>query len=738
MKNKNNVFLKFISMGLIMALLFVNLPAYSVFAADKNQNDQNGQNGQNDDDNNHFNINVNAKPSFIVDGDTLFGPFTSGSLQHLEVTVKNNSTHQAKDIYADISVVSSADDKLDVILPQGAQLNDKANYVFGNGKLKFNFKFYLNPKVVSKPYKLKLKLRFKNALGTGFEEEHTIFLNVENKYIIPSITVGSYEVEGGSASSQEARDLKINLQNNATETVKNLTVQLTDLSAEGIELYQDSEYKYIGDVAAKGSGQVIYKIKAVPNATGDKILKLKIKYYDALGVEYDKDWQLNIPTTQTANVINGLQGAFSKGMYNISPSNTTDVEFYLTNTTDKEIKELKLNFSMEGDLKFLTPYVHLIDKMAPNETKTFKLKVLANKSAAQDVSPLNANLTVVKTKEEQILAISGVKVSGESTSETSKPKIIIDKYEYGGDSVLAGKEFDLTVEFLNTSGNSAVRNVKVQFDAEEGVFTPVNATNSFFFKEIPAGGVGSKTIRFKSKADAKVKLYSLNFNLEYENASGKAYDEKGNLFTSKEIATINVKQELRLETKDIVPPMDATVGGNVNIETEFFNLGKSPLYNLIVKLEGDFEKRDASSFVGTFEAGKSEFFSGTISPTKEGENKAKLVFEYEDEVGEKYKLEKEFTFFVAGEGSGPINPMFPDMNANNIDGMNGMDGEMPQFDENGNPIMPDQNQGIIGIITSPVGIGAIIAAVLAVVAAFVIISKKKKKKALLEDTEDED
>lgn len=721
MKKTQNFRMKFINLCLITALFFMSMPIDFVHASN---------NQQNEDEQNHFHVNVNAKPSFVIDGDAVYGPFSSNGLQHLQVTVKNNSTHQAKDIFADLSSIQNTQDKFDIILPQGAVLNDKKNYVFGNGNLTFDFKFHLNPKAISKPYKLKLKLRFKNALGTSFEEEHNVFINVENKYIVPSITVGSYEVEGGSASSTQARDLRINLQNNAKENIRNLNVQLTDLSAEGIELYEDSEYKYIGDIASKGTAQVAYKIKAVPSATGDKILKLKIKYYDKLGVEYEKDWQLNIPTTQTSNVSKDIKAEFTKNMYNIKPGETVEVELKLSNLSKKQAKDLKLQFSLDGDLKFLTPYVQLIDVMEGLETRTFKLNVLASKSTAQNIIPISATLTDNTSKTENILAISGIKIEGEGVSETSKPKIIIDKYEYGGDSVLAGQEFDFTVEFLNTSGGSAVKNVKVQFDSEEGVFTPVNATNSFFFKEIPAGSKGVKTIRLKSKADAKVKLYSMNFNLEYENASGKSYDEKGNLFTSKEIATVNVKQELRLETKEINVPMDARVGANLNIETEFYNMGKSPIYNLIVKLEGDFEKKDATSFVGTFEPGKSEFFSGTIVPTNEGENKGELIFEFEDEVGEKYTIKKEVNFFTS-QGKIDDNMLMPE----DLDNMGGM--TPPEFDENGNPIpQAPQEQGIMSTITSPMGIGAIVVVIAVIIAGFVI--RAKKKKSALEDIDDED
>lgn len=37
------------------------------------------------------------------------------------------------------------------------------------------------------------------------------------------------------------------------------------------------------------------------------------------------------------------------------------------------------------------------------------------------------------------------------------------------------------------------------------------------------------------------------------------------------------------------------------------------------------------------------FFSGSISPTQAGENKGKIIFSYEDEVGLKSTLPKDFS-----------------------------------------------------------------------------------------------
>ena len=66
----------------------------------------------------------------------------------------------------------------------------------------------------------------------------------------------------------------------------------------------------------------------------------------------------------------------------------------------------------------------------------------------------------------------------------------------------------------------------------------------------------------------------------------------------------------------------------------------------MVKLEGDFASENSSYFAGNFEPGRSDYYEGMIIPQNAGELKGKLVFEFEDETGEKHRVEKEFTTYA--------------------------------------------------------------------------------------------
>ena len=63
-----------------------------------------------------------------------------------------------------------------------------------------------------------------------------------------------------------------------------------------------------------------------------------------------------------------------------------------------------------------------------------------------------------------------------------KPVIILESYDYGGQAVLGGKEFELTMNFKNTSRNQTIENAVIKVssvtnDAGAGAaFTPANSS----------------------------------------------------------------------------------------------------------------------------------------------------------------------------------------------------------------------------------------------------------------------
>lgn len=316
----------------------------------------------------------------------------------------------------------------------------------------------------------------------------------------------------------------------------------------------------------------------------------------------------------------------------------------------------------------------------------------------------------------------GVKLSGEVVK--NKPKLIVDKYSFSPETPYAGEEFAMDLSFYNTNADKSVRNIKIFLTSSDSampanpkdmgvgaassssVFTPVDSSNTFFISYIEPGGTVRKTINLTTSPTIAAKNYQVVANFEYE-------DKDGNEYTAQEMIGIPIVQKSKLDTSEITLPsevfMDEPIDGNI----EFYNTGKDTLYNLMVKLEGDFTSDTKQYYVGNFQSGSSDSFSLDLMAKNPGDNKGKVVFTYEDASGKQNKLEKEFSVLV-NEG---MNPEMEQMG-----GEGPMEGQMPE----------DANKGQI----NPLFIGA--GALALAGGGFLVYKKRKNKKAQEELKIDED
>ncbi|PKM84254.1 MAG: hypothetical protein CVU86_08300 [Firmicutes bacterium HGW-Firmicutes-11] len=111
--------------------------------------------------------------------------------------------------------------------------------------------------------------------------------------------------------------------------------------------------------------------------------------------------------------------------------------------------------------------------------------------------------------------------------------------------------------------------------------------------------------------------------------------------------SIPVMQDTRLLVDEIIAPPELFVGMQSYINTEFYNMGKTTLYNLRVTAEGDFDTMESISyFVGNMEAGRSDTYDFSFMPRAVGPLAGKVIFVYEDASGNEQRLEKEFNLQV--------------------------------------------------------------------------------------------
>lgn len=137
-------------------------------------------------------------------------------------------------------------------------------------------------------------------------------------------------------------------------------------------------------------------------------------------------------------------------------------------------------------------------------------------------------------------------------------------------------------------------------------------------------------------------------------------------------------------------------------------MGKSTLYNFMVKLEGKFKVEGSSYFVGNFDPGKSDTFDGMITPDAPGSITGNILFTYEDASGKTQEVRKEIALNVMEM---PVQKEFPGA------------GQIP-------PVQEGKKIPIWAFIA-----GGVVLAVVALIVILVIRKKIKARKELMFDEE---
>jgi hypothetical protein len=115
--------------------------------------------------------------------------------------------------------------------------------------------------------------------------------------------------------------------------------------------------------------------------------------------------------------------------------------------------------------------------------------------------------------------------------------------------------------------------MKITVSSADGVFLPAAGTNSFFVEKILPGESKNLTLLMTTKRDAETKPYTLDINIDYEDAAGKA-------FSTKESLSIPLLQPQRLVVGQ-VNCFSNMVGMPGPLSFQYFNKGKGTLYTVL-------------------------------------------------------------------------------------------------------------------------------------------------------------
>ncbi len=215
----------------------------------------------------------------------------------------------------------------------------------------------------------------------------------------------------------------------------------------------------------------------------------------------------------------------------------------------------------------------------------------------------------------------------------SQPKLMVVSYALQGGQLAAGEKASLTVTVRNTSSRQQVKNIKLSFADESGEIWP-EGTGATYCAQIGAGGAYTWKFAVNALTTAQSRPHPALITMEYEDGMGQPYSTSDRII-------LQLRQPVRLEYEEPSLPPRVTQGDTVPFSMTLMNLGKSTIYNVLLKFEIPGLAGGGGVLVGTIPPGESQ--SGAtnfrVDSDLPSDVSGTLTLSYEDDYGESYEKE---------------------------------------------------------------------------------------------------
>lgn len=643
----------------------------------------------------------------------------AGETGKLILTFKNNSTTtSARSIYflpdyqndkdqvftdvkpiteMPVKYLTSYDGKIDM------EISVTVDKFAGDGVHSLPFKLKYSYSVAEPPYSAETIV------------EMTVNVKVKNdksnaKLVLESNT-GTVATAGGTF------ELPVSLRNEGDFVAKNIKVSLKGLSQDTFSVVSGSGRYDLDSLSGKETKTIKYSLRASSAfKTGSYPLQFSLEYTDERGIAVKEDQDIWVPVSGsggTGTVLEVLDIAPSKTT--VKPEDIFDVTVKIKNSGAYDSGQVKISADGTTALLPVSQNLHIIQSIKKGETKIITFKFQPQPKTPRGGVPITISVEPVDGGDgaaisQAISVFVDSDTTGDSEPGKNVPKIIIKSYSSDPTLVKAGETFDLSMQFLNTHAERVVRNVKGSFSVTESssetgnVFTPVGSSNTFYIDKINPQGTSDWNVTLYTIPDAKSKTYTISISFEYE-------DDLGTAHTATELIGIPVYQPSRFEVSEFSLPPETYMGQPVYMGFEMYNLGKTEIYNVKLKVEGDFEAQPKSNYFGNFESGRVEYFELNLTPMMVGQANGRIVFEYENSSGEKQEVIKEISMNVM-EMMMPPDDGFP------VDGSGGKPG-MPGMED-------ETSKSFFKSIWFYIILGVVVVGVVVII--ILIVRKRKKSK----------
>ena len=492
---------------------------------------------------------------------------------------------------------------------------------------------------------------YKDTDGTKGSDVHQIYVDVKKDENAPELMIDSVTYDGDLKPGANVI-VKAVIRNYGGVKADSVTIKIDDATTGSDGFYKNyfTDNITVGGIKADTKREVEIPLKVSSQATGgNKKVNLIINYEDANKNKY---------TATIAIYPEIVGGATSSSLILTNVKQTPEqpiagdnmvVSFDLKNDSRSDITDIKISLPGLDGNTFIPnssePYI-LVDKIAAGMTKKVSISLKVSDAIPEGLNNLSVKYSYAgnTTLDPVVIPIRNVQ---NDLGSNSKPKLIISKYAADTEELRAGSTFNFTFDIYNTHSSIAAKNITVTITQADNIFSVTQGSNSFFISKIAPGESVQQSVELKVKSDASTKAYPLKLNIEYEYEGIKPNPETGEVGEKR-------TEELNLQAVENSRPVvdyvnvyswDGRVvsGSTATLSFEFYNMGRSPLNNVIATVEGDFTKADGNMyFLGNVAAGSSSFAEFDVIPNMEGTANGLLRITFEDSNGDKIEFTKEF------------------------------------------------------------------------------------------------
>lgn len=517
--------------------------------------------------------------------------------------------------------------------------------------------FQVGDEVAAGTKKFPLKVTWKDENNTSYEQSQGVYLQItktESTEATLSFSKIQYkkQVEIG-----DRFDLSFRLNNIGKNDAYKATLVMDDLVGAGIIPVSTNDRAYFGDFPVGRSDTMTIPLTVSELAEpGIKKLTLRLSYLPTktatAPVEIATSIYITVENTKAYNHSNLVVYNITQSMTMPSAGDVVTIGFDIQNKGTKEALRIKLS---PNDLSNKTvssadrrSYIY-ISRLKPGQTKHVQMKFQVEQVAEKGVVNINTDLTYRDSQNTEytdkvLLYILNV----QKEESNGVPKLIIADYDLGTDYLKAGEQFLFSFDVRNTHKLLSADNIKVTISSENNVYSMVTGSNSFYIDSIAPGEIATEQVNLKVKADCVSKAYPLMVTFEYEYEGMQKLENQIN-------TGLKISETLNFQVMEIArPKLDNIVVGTYDMpvqgeaatmQFDFYNLGKSTLYNVTAKVKSDdFSTTKKTVFVGNTEAGKGATYELEVVPLIGGDTaRGTLVITYEDSNGTQFKVRKKFS-----------------------------------------------------------------------------------------------